>query len=292
MTHEFDHGVLYQGDCLDIMPNLPEKSVDMILADLPYGITCNQWDFLIPLGALWEQYERIIKDNGAIILTAQQPFTSELVLSNKKLFRYEWIWEKPIATGFMNAKKMPLKGHENILVFYKSLPVYHPQKYQTDTPSFRKCAAKYSTNYDKHMTEMYAGLKNGERYPRSVFYVNIESIFFDSSSHTRGTIHPTQKPVALFEYLIKTYTNEGETVLDNVIGSGTTAVAAYRTGRRWIGIEKDPEIYQKCLERIKKDTQQLNLISTANNPLAGDFERGAAECVANPQEFVAPLSRA
>jgi site-specific DNA-methyltransferase (adenine-specific) len=259
---DFEHGIIYEGDCLELMQDIPDSSIDMILADLPYGTTQNKWDVVIPFAPLWEQYERIIKQNGAIVLTAAEPFTSFLVVSNHKLFRYDLVWEKSIATGFLNSNRMPLRGHENILVFYKSLPVYHPQKFMLTTPSFKneKYRQKRNGNYGEFSPIKESGSKDGSRLPRSVFSVKTESDFFNSTK-SGLTIHSTQKPVALFEYLIRTYTNEGDTVLDNVIGSGTTAVAAFRTGRRWIGMEKDSEIFEKACQRIEKDTRQQNLFS-------------------------------
>lgn len=227
------------GDCLKLMKDIPDKSIDMILCDLPYGTTRNKWDSVIPLDKLWEQYERIIKENGAIVLFSQMPFTAELVHSNLKLFKYEWIWEKDNGTGFLNAKKMPLKIHENILVFYKKLPTYNPQM-RTGFKPYKCKQGRHSTNYGAyeqgHITE-----SNGERYP-------IDIIEFKKDSG----LHPTQKPVALLEYLIKTYTNENETVLDNCMGSGSTGVASINTNRNFIGIELSEEYYNIAKERIEK----------------------------------------
>jgi DNA modification methylase len=227
------------------MKDIPDKSIDMILCDLPYGTTCNKWDSVIPLNTLWEQYERIIKDNGAIVLTAQSPFDKILSCSNLKLFRYEWIWEKTTATGHLNAKKMPLKAHENILVFYKKLPTYNPQKTKGHerkvSTAEHKRNSNLSTNYGDYKQ---TGYDSTERYPRSVLVYPTDK--------QKEALHPTQKPVALFEYLIKTYTNEGETVLDNCIGSGTTAISALNTGRFFIGIEREQEYVDIANERIRK----------------------------------------
>ena len=227
------------GDCLEIMKDIPDKSIDMILCDLPYGTTKNKWDSVIDLNELWTGYERIIKDNGAIILFSQMPFTAELTHSNLKLFKYEWIWEKDNGTGFLNAKKMPLKIHENILVFYKKLPTYNPQM-RTGFKPYKCKQGRHSTNYGAyeqgHITE-----SNGERYP-------IDIIEFKKDSG----LHPTQKPVALLEYLIKTYTNEGDVVLDNCMGSGSTGVACVNTNRDFIGIEKDEKYFNIAKERIEK----------------------------------------
>ena len=230
---------LRQGDCLELMKDIPDKSIDMILCDLPYGTTRNKWDSVIPLDKLWNEYERIIKDNGAIVLFSQMPFTAELTHSNLKLFKYEWIWEKDNGTGFLNAKKMPLKIHENILIFYKKLPIYNPQM-RTGFKPYKCKQGRHSTNYglyeQGHITE-----SNGERYP-------IDIIEFKKDSG----LHPTQKPVALLEYLIKTYTNEGETVLDNCMGSGSTGVACKNLNRNFIGIELDENYFNIAKERINE----------------------------------------
>ena len=227
---------LWQGDCLELMKDIPDGSVDMILADLPYGTTRNKWDSIIPLDLLWEQYNRIIKERGAIVLTAQTPFDKVLGVSNLKMLRYEWIWHKNNVTGFLNAKRMPLKDHENILVFYKKAPTYNPQ----DIVKIDKVSRSgtNTSNYGKYGTEWVQEWTN---YPRTVRR-------FD---YDKEKIHPTQKPVALFEYLIKTYTNEGELVLDNVMGSGTTGVACLNTNRNFIGIELDENYFNIAKERIE-----------------------------------------
>lgn len=226
-----------QGDSIEEMRKVADKSVDMILCDLPYGTTRNKWDSIIPLDELWTQYERIIKDNGAIVLTAQPPFDKLLGGSNLKLFRYEWIWRKSRATGHLNAKKQPMKAHENILVFYKKLPTYNPQGLRKKAvPTVRK-GRDNGSNYgvsDKDAIQEF------ENYPQSILEFSSES----------NVVHPTQKPVSLFEYLIRTYTNEGDVILDNTIGSGTTAVAAINTGRQFIGIEREPEYCGIARQRI------------------------------------------
>ena len=241
---------IYNEDCLEGMKRIPDKSVDMILADLPYGTTRNKWDSIIPLDLLWEQYDRIIKDNGAIVLTAQTPFDKVLGCSNLKLLRYEWIWEKTTSTGFLNAKKMPMKAHENILVFYKKLPKYNPQKttghIRKVSSAEHKIGSKVTSNYGEHGL---TGYDSTERYPRSI------QVFPTDKQKT--AVHPTQKPVALFEYLVKTYTDEGETVLDNCMGSGTTAVACIATNRNYIGFEMDTNYFNLANERIE---QHLNPI--------------------------------
>lgn len=228
------------GDCLEVMPRIPDKSIDMILCDLPYGTTQNKWDSVIPLKQLWAEYERIIKDNGAIVLTAQTPFDKVLGYSNLKLLKYEWIWEKPQGTGHLNAKKMPLKNHENILIFYKELPIYNPQ--MTAGKPYKQKSGRGSTNYNKQHAVITDN--KGERCPLTVL----------KFSPDKG-LHPTQKPVALFEYLIKTYTNEGDVVLDNCIGSGTTAVACVNTKRNFIGIEIEEKYYKASLKRIAETSR-------------------------------------
>lgn len=236
---------ILKGDCLELLNGVEDKSIDMILADLPFGTTNCKWDSIIDLEQLWIHYERVIKDNGAIVLFAQTPFDKVLGCSNLKLLRYEWIYEKTQATGHLNAKKMPMKAHENILVFYKKLPTYKPIK----TKEHKR---KVSTAHHKRNTstgEIYGKCDNfsdydsTERYPRSV------QVF--ASDKQKLNLHSTQKPLALCEYLIKTYTNEGDLVLDNVCGSGTTGVAAKRLNRNFILMEKDEEIYNIAKKRIE-----------------------------------------
>ena len=227
---------LRQGDCLEIMKEIPEKSIDMILCDLPYGTTArNEWDCIIPFTQLWAGYERIIKDNGCIALFGQPPFDKKLACSNLKLFRYEWVWQKTQGTGHLNAKKMPMKAHENILIFYKSLPTYKPQM-RTGKPYVCK-SGRGSTNYREQNSVVT--VNTGGRYPIDVL-----------TYHSEKGLHPTQKPVPLLEYLIKTYTNEGETVLDNCMGSGSTGVACVNTNRNFIGIELDENYFNIAKERI------------------------------------------
>ena len=233
---------IQQGDCLDLMKNIPDKSIDMILCDLPYGTTRNKWDSIIPLEPLWEQYERIIKDRGAIVLTAQTPFDKVLGASNLERLRYEWIWDKKRATGFLNARKMPLKQHENILVFYKKLPTYNPQYTKGESYTRKRNGKGLGENYSSN-TKMVDGEYVGKRFPKS--------IIIESNADGTNRVHPTQKPVALFEYLIKTYTNEGETVLDDCMGSGTTIVAAINTNRHYIGFEMEQKYFDIAEQRIK-----------------------------------------
>lgn len=237
---------LYNDDCLWIMDSIPDHSIDLILCDLPYGTTQNKWDIMLPLEKLWEQYMRISK--GAIVLHAAQPFTSLLVSSNLKHFKYDWIWEKTKATGHLNAKKQPLRNKEDILVFYKKQPTYNPQMTQGE-PYKNKAGKDHSSQ--SSMTGSYGKYSNyrpdneGTRYPKQILKFNVVQ---------RGTLHPTEKPVALLEYLIKTYTNPGDLVLDNCMGSGSTGEAALRTGRKFIGIEKDKDFFDIASNRI------LNLI--------------------------------
>lgn len=222
------------------MKEIPDGSVDMILCDLPYGMTRNKWDNVIPLASLWSEYERIIKDNGSIVLFSQMPYTAELVKSNSKLFKYEWIWQKPNGTGFLNANKMPLKSHENILVFYKKLPTYNPQKTPGKAYKCKQGSGSSSWNYDES-NGGYITKSDGKRFPKDIILFNRET-----------GLHPTQKPVALLEYLIKTYTNEGEIVLDNCMGSGSTCVAAINTGRKYIGFELDEKYFEIAENRIRE----------------------------------------
>jgi len=231
------------GDCLEVMKEIEDKSIDMILCDLPYGTTSCSWDIIIPFEPLWEQYKRIIKDNGAIVLTASQPFTSALVMSNVEMFKYDLVWNKNLATGFLNANRMPLRSHEEILIFYKKQPIYNPQKIKGKKNHSRgknKCKTNNLYGYHKIAEDNFTELK----HPKSVLEIQKE--------HPSKTIHPTQKPVALFEYLIKTYTNENDLVLDNCAGSGTTGIACINTKRNYILIEKEKEYYDIIIKRIKE----------------------------------------
>ncbi len=226
-----------QGDCLEVMKQIPDKSIDMILCDLPYGKTICKWDSIIPFAPLWEQYERVIKDHGAIVLTANQPFTTKLISSNLKLFRYCWIWDKLHHSNPLIAKIQPLRVYEDICVFYKKKCTYNPQG--VIKVNLAKKSPKSNT-FRTPKRENYIQDQTG--YPTNILR------FPKDTKH----YHPTQKPVTLFEYLIKTYTNVGEVVLDNCIGSGTTGVAALNTGRSFIGIEKDPEFVEIASRRIEE----------------------------------------
>lgn len=234
------------GDCLDIMPTLAEKSVDMILCDLPYGTTACKWDTIIPFEPLWKQYKRLIKDNGAIVLTASQPFTSALVMSNPRMFRHEWIWDKVKGTGFQIAKYRPLIRTESVLVFGKEAVAYYPQKVKLSIPVMESLAATKSAS--SPIAYLNKGIKLvTDRYPTNIIQVKRDG----------DRVHPTQKPVALFEYLIRTYTNEGDTVLDNCSGSGTTGIAAFNTKRNAILIEKDEQYFNAAKERFYRETRQV-----------------------------------
>jgi site-specific DNA-methyltransferase (adenine-specific) len=239
---------IYHGDCLDVMKGIPDGSVDMILCDLPYGTTKCKWDTIIPFEPLWEQYERVIKENGAIVLTARQPFTSLLILSNLKIFRQTWVWDKVISTNFMNARKMHTQGFEDIVVFYKKLPTYNPQM-EEGRPYKDERNIPYRTKTEALGSRApYLPQNNkGERYPRGIIRI---------SARNNSPLHPTQKPVQLFEYLIKTYTNEGEIVLDNCIGSGTTAIACINTGRNFIGIEKEQKYVELARRRVEEVSEE------------------------------------
>ena len=230
---------LLNGHCLELMKNIPDKSIDMILCDLPYGTTHNKWDIIIPFDKLWEQYKRIIKDNGAILLFSQMPFGASLIMSNPKMFRYEWIWEKNQAVGFLNAKKMPLRKHENILVFYKHLPTYNPQGLiKLDEPIQEEGSA--NRNGKNYGVADKSFIRTHKNYPTDIITFRKDAGY-----------HPTQKPVDLLEYLIKTYTNEGDLVLDNCMGSGSTGVACVNTNRDFIGMELNEEYFKVACERIE-----------------------------------------
>ena len=229
------------GDCLEVMGEIEDGSVDMLLTDLPYGTTACKWDSVIPMDLLWGHYYRVCKENAAMVFTAAQPFTTTLASSNIKDFRYEWIWEKPQGTNPMNAKVMPLKSHENILVFYRKKPTYNPQMTQgTPYGGFSSDTAKIGEVYGSAQSKHRAN-PEGTRYPKTVLRFAQE----------RGGLHPTQKPVPLFEYLVLTYTNPGEIVLDNCMGSGTTGVACKNTDRNFIGVEKDEKYYETAKNRIE-----------------------------------------
>lgn len=272
---------VFEGDCLDIMPLIPDKSIDMILCDLPYGTTQNKWDSVIDLTDLWAEYGRIIKDNGAIVLTAQGIFTAKLILSNEDWFKYKIVWIKSKSTNFLNAKKQPLRKHEDICIFYKNQPTYHPQMMA-------------GSSYDKgvrkdQFTGSYGDFKpkhiksDGNRYPNDVvcFEEPVEDFLYIKTAESEGQVyHPTQKPVELGRYLIRTFTNPGDIVLDNACGSGSFLVAAALEGRRYIGIEKNEnamqykntqtDYIQVCLDRLSEIKPNEN-IEISENTIGGLF---------------------
>lgn len=242
---------IIQGDCLEIMPHIPSNSIDMILCDLPYGTTQNKWDSVIDLTELWTQYSRIIKDNGAIVLTSQGLFTARLILSNEKWFKYKIVWIKSKSTNFLNAKKQPLRKHEDICVFYKNQPTYNPQ--MTQGESYDKGIRKdqYTGSYGDFKPRHVQS--EGLRYPNDiVFYEEedpIEDFIYVKTAESEGNVyHPTQKPIALGRYLIRTYSNPGDVILDNACGSGSFLVAAAIEGRNYIGIEKNQDV---LLHKVK-----------------------------------------
>lgn len=239
---QLKNGTFLLGDCLERMSEIADGSVDMVLCDLPYGTTQNKWDSVIPFEPLWAHYWRVCKPNAAVVLTAAQPFTSILICSALSQFKYEWIWRKSRPTGQLNAKREPLRDKEDIAVFYQATPTYNPQmttgkpNHVNGKPRLKSASANWGKQYE--ITEE----KTDQKYPRSVLdFLSLNPV---------GQLHPTQKPVVLFEYLIRTYTDEGMTVLDNCAGSGTTAVAAENTGRKWICIERDPAHYYAACARV------------------------------------------
>lgn len=238
---------LYKGDCLALLPNVPDESIDLILCDLPYGTTRNPWDTVIDPTELWKQYRRIIKPHGCIALFSQLPFTLDIIAPARNLFRYEWVWKKNMGTGFLNANRMPIRTHENILIFYKHMPKYNPQK-MPGKPYTRTLTDKHTTTYCTYSPTATVN-KTGLRYPLDV--IAFSNAYNGTPEHT----HPTQKPVDLCEYLIKTYTDAGDIVLDNAMGSGSIWVAARHIGRRFIGIEKDKSYYEIAAKRIKEADQ-------------------------------------
>jgi len=245
---------LYNGDCLELMKDIPDKSVDMILCDLPYGTTACKWDSVIPLDQLWEQYNRIIKDNGAIALFGQEPFSSYLRISNIKNFKYDWYWEKERLTNIAQVKKRPGKTVETISVFYKKQCTYNPQmqKYEGKKRTNKVKNGKLGELVDGGTKRVKEYQDTGWRYPTQVLSFQRDIL--------KSNLHPTQKPVALVEFLVKTYSNEGDIVLDSCMGSGTTAIACMNTNRNFIGFELDETYYKLSLERIKNHAQQLGLI--------------------------------
>ena len=245
---------LYQGDCLELMKEIETGSVNMILCDLPYGTTQCSWDSVIPFDLLWAQYERIIKDNGAIVLTAAQPFTSHLIISNQNLFKYEWIWQKTHPKGHLNAHKQPMRAHENVLVFYKNHPLYFPQK----TYGHKRKVAKSIYNKGGDGSSTYGQENRNTIYDSENRFPLSIQVF--SNGDQINKIHPTQKPVSLMEYMIRTYSNENDLILDNCMGSGTTGVACKNLNRRFIGMEQDEGYFKAAMKRIN-ETQELLFVA-------------------------------
>lgn len=266
-----------EADCLQIMKQLPDNSIDMVLCDLPYGTTQNKWDSVIPLDQLWKEYKRIVKPNGAIVLTSQGIFTANLIVSNPKMFKYKWVWEKSKSTNFLNAKKQPLRKHEDVCVFYSKQPVYNPQMVEGEPYDKGMRKDQLSGSYgDFHSVHVQS---DGMRYPTDIVY-------FKTSESEGEVIHPTQKPVSLGRYFVRTYTNPGAVVLDNTSGSGSFLVAALLEGRNFVGIEKNADValfkkdaidYIKASEKRLQDAwnsmneeskskiQVINLISRFNH---------------------------
>lgn len=232
---------IFTGDCLKVMPTLPSNSVHLVLCDLPYGVTACKWDSVLPLFELWEQYRRVVVDDGAIVLTATQPFTTTLIASNYRMFRYSWVWEKNFSTNFFHAKRMPLRKTEDILVFSKKPCRYFPQKTDGHVPTQSAKGKSHGVVYHGTNTRDYVG-GDTTRYPTNILRFN--------AVDPKLRIHPTQKPLGLLEYLVMTYSLDGETVLDNCMGSGSTGIAALKHGRRFIGIENDSEMAAIATHRI------------------------------------------
>lgn len=252
---ETDHGKLYHGDCLEIMPEL--EPVDMILSDPPYGTTACKWDSIIPIKPMWKQLNKIIKTAGAIVLFGCEPFSSALRMNNIKNYKYDWVWQKDKVTNHLNSKRQPMRRNEIISIFYKKQCLYNPQLVRKDPKNIRPPTTK------RKQAEHYGAMtrKSERTIPINMSYPN-ETLKFRGCFGTKGqSFHPTQKPVALMEYLIKTYTNEGETVLDFAAGSGTTGVACEKTNRKWVMIEKEEKYCEVAVKRIEAETQQRKLFS-------------------------------
>lgn len=229
--------LVLNGDCLDLMKTIRDGAVDLILTDPPYGVTArNKWDSIVPVAPMWDEFWRVLKPNGAVVMTAMQPFSSLMVSSQYECFKYEWVWRKPQGTGFLNAKKQPLRNHEVALVFYKKQPTYNPQMLPGKPYTCK--SGRASLNYGEQ--ESVVTVNEGYRYPLTVIDFNYD----------KNKLHPTQKPVSLFEYFVNTYTNPGDLVLDPFAGSGTTGVACLNTGRDFVLIEKDPKFYGVVVERL------------------------------------------
>lgn len=248
-----DLNTIHLGDCLDLMSKITDQSIDMILCDLPYGTTKNKWDIIIDPIIMWQQYKRILKPTGIIVLTAAQPFTTILINSNPKMFKYDLIWYKPLGTGFLNSKKMPMRNHEHILVFYDKLPTYNPQMgVGVRKKGMRKNDRNGGCYNDFNQNRIEPFDDEGRRFPQSVIEIT-------NGDRTTENEHPTQKPTDLFRYLIKTYSNEGDLILDNCMGSGTTAIACLMENRNYLGFEKDENYFKSSLKRIEQHVSQQSL---------------------------------
>lgn len=248
--------MLLQGDCLELMKDIPDKSIDMVLCDLPYGTTACKWDSIIPFDLLWEQYKRMIKDNGAIVLFGSQPFTSKLIMSNLKMFKYCWIWEKTNSTGFNHCKNMPMKNYEDIVVFSNGI-IQH-KHLTTKRMIYNPQGLIYVNKPNKRSGTGFEGTmkRKSQKDDLNTEYTNYPRMILKFCKEANAK-HPTQKPVALCEYLIKTYTSEGETVLDNCMGSGTTGIACLNTNREFVGIEKSAKYFEIAQRRINNDNPKL-----------------------------------
>lgn len=247
MDYKDENTWLMLGDCLERMKEIPDGSVDLVLTDPPYGTTACKWDSVIPLDKMWEQLKRIIKPNGAIVLFGSQPFTSTLIMSNVKQFKYDWVWDKHIPRNFINAKIMPMQKHESVLVFGSKVN-YYPQKTLRDKPVTSK-------NYSKREDSSYKLNQDGtDSESRTYTHINPNTIIVGKWEANKGKLHPNQKPVTLLEYLIKTYTQEGETVLDFTMGSGSTGVACKNLNRKFVGVEMDEKYFEIAKTRILKES--------------------------------------
>lgn len=239
---------IYLGDCLDLMPQIQDQSIDAVICDLPYGTTSCKWDVIIPFDKLWGQYKRICKPNAAIVLFGRQPFTSAVVMSNIKMFRYELIWQKEKGTDFGNANRKPLNAHENIIVFYRSMPTYNKQMLKGEPYVRKNNRTNHGDDLNFKSDNSGTWVNNGERTPLSVM----------KFARDTDSFHPTQKPVDLIAYLVRTYTNPNDVILDNCMGSGSTIVAAIKEKRQYNGIEKDEHFFEMAKERIAAETSQLS----------------------------------
>lgn len=253
---------VYLGDCMDFMRTVDDGFFDLTVTDMPYNTTNNEWDVALDLPVVMSEIHRVTKEDGAMVFTAAQPFTTDLINASRDTFRYDLVWEKSIATGFLNANRMPLRAHETVLVFYRKLPAYNPIKHKLDQrPSYKKGnKARGSSNYGKFNHEMDVGSKDGTRFPRSIFQVDYENSFFDSSFESvQKMIHPTQKPIDLFRYFIQMFSNKGDRVADFFMGSQSSRLAAWEEYRNYWGCEKDPDYFRDGCKRFEQFKSQLKL---------------------------------